>query len=119
MKKLQILIILILIGSAVFSLGRTFIDIYSRANRLDVLKEEVSSLEKENADIKKKIAEAGKDAFTEKEARNRLGYSLPGEKVLIVSGNSAKSDEPVILGEKVTESQKEKPLIAWKKLLLW
>lgn len=59
------------------------------------LKQEVSDLEKQNAEITDLIQYFRTESFQEREARRKLGLAKPGEKVVIVPTLSGKEEESI------------------------
>ncbi len=50
------------------------------------LSQEIDDLEKQNADLEKILGYFASSDYTEKEAREKLNFAKPGEKVAIISG---------------------------------
>lgn len=117
-SKIRFVILFALIIASVVSVARTALDIYSRSKNLKALEGDVASLEKEQEELKKKLREAETDAFVEKEARERLGYVKPGEKIVIVPKQKESSERQSVLGD-FSSAEKIPCWRKWKKLLLW
>lgn len=74
-------------------------------SRIEVLKQEIGVLEKQNQELKTKISESQKESFLEKEAREKFNLKKPGEEVVVVVPEESKKENP-----------KEKEKIWWNPL---
>jgi len=61
--------------------------------QLDMINQEVSYMEKENANLKAGISDSLKEEYLEKEARLNLGYKKEGETAVILSGTTTTKNE--------------------------
>lgn len=84
MKKYFKHILLIVTVFLVVSISRSTVNMLDRGKALDKAKENVEVLEKEQARLLKLQEKADSDQFVEKEARNKLGLSRPGETVVVL-----------------------------------
>lgn len=113
MSKIKVLLFLIGLGLAGFSLSKTISDIYEKSRRVNELKSDIAKLEEENKKLTEEFAYKSTDEFIEKEAREKLFMGFTGEKILIIPQNffenlkKERSKSLDVLGEK-----SEKPV--WK-----
>lgn len=105
MRRFQIILIIVS-AFLIFSLIGSVVDLWSRRDILTVRKETLSGLEKEHTALKARLTEVETPAFIEREARERLGMSKPGETVVIL-------DHTVPEGQSTSELYKE-TLPNWK-----
>ena len=65
-------------------------DALKSSDRLSQAADAVYQLEAKNRELKKKLAQVQSAEFVETEARNKLGYSKPGETVVIIPEDKLK-----------------------------
>lgn len=114
-RKIGLLIILILAGVILYSLGQQIYNSLIVAKRLDAEADKLSKLELQNQELKKQAEESGSIGFIEQQARNKLGMARIGETVVIIPQSEI---------DRLIESQK--PVVAeqlpnwqgWLKLFL-
>ena len=84
--KRKIIVILIILGVllATYSLINQIIGAFKSSDRLSDAVEKVYNLEAKNKELKEKLAQIKSPAFIEKQARDKLGFSKPGETVIII-----------------------------------
>ena len=81
---------------------------YKINNEIVKLKIEISGLQEEGQSLRHLIAYRGTESFKEREARRKLGYKKPGEKVLAIPYPSLNSIESGQTKETETEQDKIK-----------
>ncbi len=87
MNKIKILLFLISLGLAGFSLSKTISDVYEKSRRVNELKSDIAKLEEENKKLNEEFAYKSTDEFIEKEAREKLFMGFIGERILIIPQN--------------------------------
>jgi len=87
MKTATLLIFITTSILSAYSIFKTVGNIYQRSRRVETVKSEIASLEKENEQLAKDLAYKKSKEFVEKEAREKLFMGLPGEKILIIPHN--------------------------------
>jgi cell division protein FtsB len=75
---------------------------------IDDQKQEIAKLESENGDLKNLIAYLQTDSFKEKEARRKLNYQKPGEKVLLIPRSEAENLKLDVTPDKQQAAKKAK-----------
>ncbi len=75
---------LIVIGYLLLGSVKLIVENYRIHQDRISLKNEISSLEEQNTQLKNLTAYYRTDSFKEKEARTRLNYQKPGERVIVV-----------------------------------
>lgn len=108
-KLLTIAGILIIIYAA-FALSRTLWQNYKMNRDINSLGKEIESLEERKQELTNLIAYYKTESYKEKEARRRLGYQKPGEKVLIIVPQEGK----LIAEEEPKEAKKSNIEIWWE-----
>jgi len=73
-----------IIAYAFFILGRSIWTNFQLKRQIDSIKQEITSLEKQNQDLENLILYYQSDSFKEVEARAKLGLKKPGETVVSV-----------------------------------
>lgn len=100
MKKLlpiiAIIILLLVIKNNISSIFRTIGD----ENTADSLKKKLSEEEKENQFLKERLFYVKTDRFVEKEAREKLGMSKPGEFIIIAPTSTPLNKERIEIDTK-------------------
>jgi cell division protein FtsB len=119
----------VLLVIAAINFTRTTLEIIKSSKRLDNIKDEISLLEQEKADLEKSIEYKKSDDFIEKTARNELNMAKSGESVYVISGlskNDSAANETgsgVLTGNSVAAYQgkpsksRSENLSMWMKLL--
>jgi cell division protein FtsB len=69
---------------AAVNFTRTTLNVIESSKRLDLLKNEVSSLDDEKKQLQEDLQYKMSDNFVEKEARNELGMAKNGEELFVV-----------------------------------
>lgn len=92
-SHLYILPFILILVYIIFLLGRTIWTNREINFRVKALHQEISLLEEENQKLQALITYYQSDSFKEKEARLKLGYQKPQEKVLIVPKESADNSQ--------------------------
>ncbi|MBU1082830.1 septum formation initiator family protein [Patescibacteria group bacterium] len=98
----------------VFATGETLWQNYEVNREIAKLKVEIVQLQEQGQDLKYLIAYRGTESFKEREARRKLGYKKPGEKVLAITsplldnvGSGQAKDMPETQAKtKITNPQK-------------
>jgi cell division protein FtsB len=78
----------------IFLVGRMTWNNYQSNKSIDQEAQKVADLEKELTYMKYQIAYFKTDSFKEKEAREKLGYKAPGEKVLVLPLDTLAENSP-------------------------
>jgi len=110
MRKLISLVVIGLLLIINFNLLKSS---YESANKLEQLskeEEKVKELEQTNKSLKEELEKRNSPFFVEQEARNRLGYSKPGESIVVV-------EDSVINETRKQESANQSNLQKWLELL--
>lgn len=83
-NRLITTVILILGLYFLWTLSRSTYDLWQRDERVKEVREKRIAAEKENQELKKKLEFAQSPEFVEKQARDKLGLTKPGETVVIL-----------------------------------
>lgn len=106
MRRLSVSLLIIVIGLYfLVNVGKRVYDLYRTSDRLTLAEQKLEQERAKNSELKKEIAYRESDFFAEKEAREKLNYARPNEKIAVIQG----LEEP----SKVVESKPEVP--NWKK----
>lgn len=89
-KKIIQGVIILLILMIVYNLSSQIMDALKSSERLSKAADAVYQLEAKNRELKKKLAQVSSYEFIETEARNKLGFSKPGETVVIIPDDKLK-----------------------------
>ena len=120
--------VLLVIASVNFT--KTTLEIIKSSQRLDNLRDEVSSMEQEKSDLEESIEFKKSDEYVEEKARNDLNLAKPNEKLFVVSDKgdpdktgeaNDKEDSPVLSAfdrreEESDTDKKENNLYLWYRL---
>lgn len=113
LNKLAIIGGILLIIVICYSLAKQTYDSLQVESRVDLETEKLLSLQKENSELKNKLAEVNSIPFIESEARDRLNFARANETVVIIAPDELQK----ILG---VASEKQKEIIpnwqGWLKL---
>jgi len=104
--KIFIVLFIIYAGYALFKVFWRNIQIDKEIKKLNT---EIDQLEAQNQDLKNLITYYKTESYKEKEARRRLGYQKPGEKVVII----VPSQEKVPLEESPPQKEKNNLEVWW------
>lgn len=63
--------------------------------QIEVLQEEIQSLEEKNQELKQGISQAGSEEYLERVAREELGLKAPGEEVVVISMEGEEEEKEV------------------------
>lgn len=94
-RKVQWTVIILCILT-IFGLYRSVVDLWFRRDILDVRQKELTALTKEQEQLKKQLEFANTNLFIEREARERLGWSKPGEVVVLVEGKESQDRNEIL-----------------------
>lgn len=89
-KKIILGVIILLVLMVVYNISTQIMDALKSSERLSQAADAVYQLEAKNRELKKKLAQVKSYEFVETEARNKLGYSKPGETVVIIPDDKLK-----------------------------
>lgn len=103
------LIILILAGLFILSLGRNLVRLWRAGDRLEQAEEKVQALREENWQLKKEQQFLGSQLFFEQQVRDKLNMVKPGEAVVLLP--PAASLRP---DQKEEGTQEELDLPVWR-----
>lgn len=109
------LVALAILGLLVFSFGRIAIDRFQLSQESERLRDEIASLQDENRRLRDEVAELQSDAAVERLARERLGWTKPGETAIILVPNGATVDAAPEL-EPVPPPTSQPTWIRWRQL---
>jgi len=91
-RSLRIVLAVASLGLS-FSAGRTIIELWQRRDVVRVREQEIATLEKTNASLRRTLKDAGGDAYVEREARDKLGMIKEGETIVMLpEGGASDSD---------------------------
>ncbi len=76
-------ILFILLGFIFYSFGGQAIEMYNVRHEITKIREQMDELQEKNAELRKQVEQLNSDAFIEREAREKLGYVKPGEKIIL------------------------------------
>lgn len=79
-----LLIIIMIVGLIFLGLGKQISSALQAGKRLDTSAEEVDKLQKQNRQLRERLAEVQKYSFIEEIARNKLNMGRAGETVVVV-----------------------------------
>ena len=102
------LIILFLLATVNFT--RTTLKVIESSKRLDTTEATVVALEGEKASLEDELTYKESDEYVSIEARNKLGFTQPGEEVFVTSK---------VLGDTAHNVEKNKTLSEYGNLRLW
>ena len=83
-KYLTTIAMIIIAGLILLGLGRQISSAIQAGKRLDAEAEEVSKLQNQSQQLKKKLAQTNQPDFVEQVARDKLNMAKPGETVVVV-----------------------------------
>lgn len=99
-------ILFILLGFIFYSFGGQAIEMYNVRHEITKIREQMDELKAKNTELRKQVDQLNSNAYIEREAREKLGYVKPGEKIILEaqpgaasslgSGGSAKRSNPEI-----------------------
>ncbi len=87
-KSIVILLIIVLSGGLFLGLGKQISTALQAGQRLEKQALEVNKLQEDNFKLKKQLAEVQTYGFWEKQARDKLNLTKPGETVVIIPHDS-------------------------------
>jgi len=96
--------------------GRTYVEIKSRAQRLEQLRAEVEVLRERRAELEEELAYRQSAYYIEKEAREQLNYAKPDEVIVILpdlEDGEANVQETAASAEVVRFGEREIP--SWRR----
>lgn len=83
-RAVTVLVVVAAVSVAVLTLVSPLRQILAQEQRLDDVREQAEELERENADLEKRIDRLSDDSEIERLAREELGLVKPGEQVYMV-----------------------------------
>ena len=83
-RKWASLVVGFILVAMIGGLLANLLDLLGQGGRVNSLKVEVTSLEKENEELMEKVRETESQGFDEKEIRDKLGLAKPGEAVVVI-----------------------------------
>src|SRR3989344_9582992 len=116
MSKFKFIVLSGLLILATYNITKTTLEIYGSSKRLDELKSDLEAKRKENDELKKEYTYKSSDQFVEEEARNKLNFIKPGEKLLIPVSGSEPEVKGELKGEAGVVQKEESNLNRWLKL---
>lgn len=84
-------ILFILLGFIFYSFGGQAIEMYNVRHEINKIREQMDELKVKNAELRKQVEQLNSSAFIEREAREKLGYVKPGEKIILEAQPGAAS----------------------------
>ncbi len=90
---------------AIIMLTRSIITVWQKGDVIQERKTELRKIEAENEALRRRLAEAQSPEFIEKQAREKLGMSKPGEAVVLMP--------PATEAAKMLEDLGQKPVPNW------
>ncbi len=98
------LVILVLLGSA---LVKEILHKYQIENEINDLQAQIESLESRNGDLHTLLAYLNSDAYTEEQARLKLGLQKPGESVVAVLGASTDTESEAAITQTTKNNEQD------------
>jgi len=93
LTKLRVLPFFLIVAYILFLLGRTVWQNYGINQEVANLKDDINQLKEENKKLENLIGYYQSTIYKEQEARLKLGYQKPGEKVYVLPKSSEKVTE--------------------------
>jgi cell division protein FtsB len=93
MPKLTLPAFVFLLLLFFLSLGQSYSETKGRAQRIDLLNNEVETLRDKRSELEEELAYRQSPAFVEKEAREQLGYAKRGEVIAVLPDFEKKEGE--------------------------
>lgn len=100
--KFFLVLTLIILVYVAITLGRQTYRKYQTEKEVSSLEEQISQIERDNLKLSELLGYFQKESFKEKEARAKLNFKKPGEKVIIL----APSEEAPVKEEELQEEEK-------------
>lgn len=122
-KDLKFLLVSIVLLTASFSFVRNTRNTIQNNKRFEEMREEVSRLNREKAELQEDLAFQESDEFIEQEARNRLNMVKPNEELFVLGDNSSLeiNEEDTSIGTQRVVSKKQNTktsnFVLWVNLL--
>ena len=114
-SKIFVVILALVVLVLTFNLFVQFTNSQKVENSVEVLKKEISQIEKENNNFSNLVDYFNGDLFVEKEARTKLGLTKKGESVMVVE-NSQEGELELLTSpqeKKIINQPKTNPQIWW------
>lgn len=108
-----LLISLVLVAYSFYILGKMVWQNYEVNKQIRDLETEVEEIESDNQKLADLIAYFQTDTYKKQEAREKLGFVMPGEEVLVFP--EQESDSGDIIERAITEEKKEENLPNYQK----
>lgn len=89
MRKVISVVIIVSLLFTASALTKNIWDSYKKVQSLEEIRKKEQSLRKETKDLKKELEDRKSSDFVEREARNKLGLSRPGESIYVVEQETA------------------------------
>jgi cell division protein FtsB len=114
MKKTFSLLIFLLSILLIINLTRDIYRLYRVRERIENTGEKLAQVEQENQELKEQKKYYQSDEFLEKEIRDKLQMSKPGEQIVLLPQNIGQKEN----GEEVEEKQEKQTWQKWLELFL-
>lgn len=115
-RQLKLLAISALSLLALYNSYRTFGEVKKRSLRLEEGRKKVEALREEKAALEAELEYKQSPEFVEKEARDKLGLVLSGEKIVIIPPNLAESVRQRVRGVTTSFGDNKLPFQQWNEL---
>lgn len=110
------ILVLAIIGFIIFNIGRSVYKNWQTNQKIADIEKAIVELEKQNKNLQNLIAYYQTNAFKELEARQKLGYLKPDEKVLIIPelGQNKETQTPTVNSqEEKNQSSQDPNFLKW------
>jgi len=122
MSKLTLPIFFSLLFLFFLLLGRSYLEVKGRVQRLELLRDEVETLQDRKADLEEELAYRLSLSYIEQVLRDVFGYAKRGEVIVVLPDLKEKTAEPskkgeALAAESTTKKQlspSEKNLCSWR-----
>lgn len=115
-KKTALILAIILSLGLLYNLSRQIYESLEAGKRLDTEAENLTKLQKQNSELKTKLADANSLQFIEQQARDKLNLARPGESVFVIP--QAEIDKVLGATKQEVEKKVEPYWQGWLKLFL-
>jgi cell division protein FtsB len=96
----------------IFRIGANVVRLIKAGEQAEEVKKELAEAEKKNAELKKTLALVQTPEYMERQAREKLGYGLPGEVELVMPEEQRAKSQEQITSENLPNWKQ------WRKLYL-
>jgi len=115
-SKLFTPVVLVLFGMIVLAIIQILPNFFKSENELAVLRQKIADTGKNLTELEQKKAFANSDAYLELQARQKLNYKMPDEKVVFIYKNQY-NQEPEIASSSAENTANDVNI--WQKILDW